>query len=161
MSIVSNSSPLIALSAINSLDLLHALYDIVRIPEAVYQEVAVNGAGRRGATTIANTPWIVRHAVKDQQTVSQLQSAGLNQGESEVIALALELSASLLILDERHARTIARDRNLQVTGTLGVLIAAKDAGLFTEIKPLLDQLHTSGFYISPQIIAHALHLAGE
>lgn len=161
MSIVSNSSPLIALASIDSLDLLHALYGIVHFPEAVYQEVVVSGAGRRGATTIANTHWIVRHGVKNRQTVAQLQSAGLNQGESEAVALALELSANLLIVDEYDARSIARQRGIAITGAVGVLIAAKNAGIVAAIKPLLSQLLAAGFYISPQIIADALHLAGE
>jgi len=66
-----------------------------------------------------------------------------------------------LILDESHARLVARRRGLPVTGTLGVLIAAKNAGLVALIKPLLAQLTAAGFYLTPQIITHALQLAGE
>jgi predicted nucleic acid-binding protein len=161
VSVVSNSSPLIALSAINSLHLLHALYGTIYIPEAVFQEVVVRGAGWPGGTAVANAPWLVRHPVTNQQTVAQLLSAGLDKGESEAIVLASELSAGLLILDESHARTVARQRGLPVTGTLGVLIAAKNAGMVAAIKPLLGQLSAAGFYISPLIIAHALLLAGE
>ena len=86
---------------------------------------------------------------------------GLDLGECESIVLASELSADLLILDETHARTVARERGLPVTGTLGVLIAAKNVGLVASIKPLLAQLTAAGFYLTPQIIAHALHRAGE
>jgi predicted nucleic acid-binding protein len=159
--VVSNSSPLIALSIVNSLNLLHALYRTIYIPEAVFLEVVSRGAGRPGAAAVANTPWIVQQAPPDQQTVAQLLSAGLDKGESEAIVLASELSAGLLILDESHARTVARQRGLPVTGTFGVLMAAKNAGLVVAIKPLLGQLTAAGFYISPQLIAHALQLAGE
>jgi predicted nucleic acid-binding protein len=161
VSVVSNSSPLIALSAINSLPLLHALYGTIYIPEAVFQEVVVRGAGRPGGTAVANAPWLVRHPVTNQQPVAQLRSAGLDQGESEAIALALELSANLLIVDERDARAIARQHGLAITGAVGVLIAAKNAGMAAAIKPLLGQLSAAGFYISPQTIAHALLFAGE
>lgn len=161
MIVVSNASPLIALSIINSLDLLRALYGPINIPEAVFYEVVIRGAGRPGATAVANTSWIVQRAPSDRQTVAQLLSVGLDQGESEAIVLASELSAELLILDESQARTVARQRGLPVTGTLGVLIAAKNAGLVASIKPLLAQLTAAGFYLTPQIIAHALQLAGE
>jgi predicted nucleic acid-binding protein len=60
--VVSNSSPLIALSIVNSLDLLHALYGTIYIPEAVFHEVVIRGAGRPGATAVANTAWIVQQA---------------------------------------------------------------------------------------------------
>ena len=161
MIVVSNSSPLIALCIVNSLDLLHALYGTIHIPEAVFHEVVIRGGGRPGATAVANTPWIVQHAPANQQTVDQLLSVGLDKGESEAIVLASELSASLLILDESAARTVARRRGLQVTGTLGVLIAAKNARMVPAIKPLLGQLNAAGFYLSPQVIAHAIRLAGE
>ena len=161
MIVVSNASPLIALSIINSLDLLQTLYGTIHIPEAVFYEVVIRGAGRPGATAVANTSWIVQRAPANQQTVAQLLSVGLDLGECESIVLASELSADLLILDETHARTVARERGLPVTGTLGVLIAAKNVGLVASIKPLLAQLTAAGFYLTPQIIAHALHRAGE
>jgi len=110
---------------------------------------------------VANAHWMVQQPPANQQTVTQLLSAGLDQGESEAIVLASELPADLLILDESNARMVARRRDLPVTGTLGVLIAAKDAGMVAAIRPLLSQLSAAGFYISPQIIAHALGLAGE
>jgi predicted nucleic acid-binding protein len=141
--------------------LLHALYSTICIPEAVFYEVVIRGAGRSGAADVANTPWIVQQAPANQQTVAQLLSVGLDKGESEAIVLASELSAGLLILDERHARTVAHHMGLPVTGTLGVLIAAKNAGMVAAIKPLLGQLSAAGFYIGPQIIAQALLLAGE
>ncbi len=161
MIVVSNSSPLIALSIVNSLGLLRALYSTIYIPEGVFHEVVIRGTGRPGSTAVANAHWIVQQAPANQQAVARLLHAGLDQGESEAIVLAFELPADLLILDESHARSVARLRGLPVTGTLGVLITAKNAGMVVAIKPLLDRLSAAGFYISPQIIAHALQLVGE
>lgn len=161
MIVVSNSSPLIALSIVNSLDLLRTLYGTIHIPEAVFREVVIRGAGQPGATAVANSPWIVQHSPANPQKVKRLVNTGLDLGESEAIVLASELSAGLLILDENNARMAARQRGLQVTGSLGVLIAAKNAGIVAAIKPLLGRLSAAGFYISPKIIAQALQLASE
>jgi predicted nucleic acid-binding protein len=161
MSVVSNSSPLIALAVIGSLDLLQALYGEIHIPEEVFTEVVIRGAGRPGASEVAGARWIVRHALVNRLVVAQLLDSGIDAGESEAIALATELSARLLILDERRGRTVARERNLLVTGTLGVLIAAKQARIVPAISPLLDGLLAAGVYLGPQLIESALQLAGE
>lgn len=159
MNVVSDSSPLIALAAINSLDLLQALFGSILIPDEVYKEVVVRG--RYPGTAVANIPWIIRRTVTDVQQVAQFRDAGLDQGESEAIALALEIRASLLLVDELAARKIARQRGLAITGVVGVLIDAKDAGFIVAIKPLLGKLVAAGFYCSPRLIAQALELAGE
>src|SRR5690348_1227351 len=99
MSVVSNSSPLIALATIDSLDLLQALYGEIHIPEEVFTEVVIRGAGRPGASEVAGAGWIVRHAVVNRLVVAQLLESGIDAGESEAIALATEVSARLLILD--------------------------------------------------------------
>lgn len=159
MNVVSDSSPLIALAAINSLDLLQALYGSIQIPDEVYKEVVVRG--RYPAAAVANIPCITRRSAKDLQQVAQLRDVGLDKGESEAIALALELPASLLLVDELAARKIARQHGLAITGVVGVLIDAKDSGLIVAIKPLLGKLVAAGFYCSPRLIAQALELAGE
>lgn len=150
MIVVSDSSPLIALSIVSSLDLLHAYYGTIYIPKAVFHEVVIRGTGRPGAAAVANASWIVQQSPANQQRVAQLVSAGLDLGESEAIVLASELSAGLLILDESHARTIARQLGLSITGTLGVLIAAKNAGMVAAIKPLLGQLPRQGSTLVPR-----------
>jgi len=77
--------------------LLDTLYGAIAIPEAVYQEIIIKGAGRPGAAEVARASWIIRLQTQGQETVSQLLSAGLNVDESEALALALELAATLLI----------------------------------------------------------------
>lgn len=159
MNVVSDASPLIALAAIDSLELLRALYGSIHIPDEVYDEVVVRG--RPPATAVASIPWITHRTVTDAQQVARLKTAGLDQGESEAITLALELSPSLLLVDELAARKIALQHGLLITGVVGVLIDAKDTGLIAAIKPLLGKLVAAGFYCSPNLIAQALELAGE
>ena len=84
---VVNSTPLIALSLVGQLDLLHALFDEVLVPTSVYEEVVLRGRGRPGAREIAQADWIV---VKNPETVSPFppELLGLDQGEVDVILLA-------------------------------------------------------------------------
>lgn len=163
MIIVSDSTPLIALDAINSLDLLSSLYTNIHIPEAVYHEVAIAGAGRTGATVVSAAPWIKCHQVTDRSAVIELQNEWrLHLGETEAIVLAQELHAERVLLDDRIARRVARQRlGLPVVGTIGVLLLAKDANLIPTIRPALDDLLNAGIYLDSNLYREALRLAGE
>ena len=86
---------------------------------------------------------------------------GLDRGEAEVLALASERSARLVIIDERRGRRYAKRLGLPLTGTLGVLLAAKDVGLISHIKPLLTELVRKGLFVEQELIAKVLTLAGE
>jgi uncharacterized protein len=85
----------------------------------------------------------------------------LDRGEAEVIALARERAADLVILDERLARRHAQRLGLKVTGTLGVLLHAKNRGHVEAIRPLLDQLRAGGIRLSDELVDRTLALAGE
>ncbi|WP_437661581.1 DUF3368 domain-containing protein [Sorangium sp. So ce1182] len=88
-------------------------------------------------------------------------AADLDAGEREVLALAAGRSASLLLLDDGHARRYAKMLGLTFTGTLGILLRAKQRGLLDRVSPCLDQLHALGFRIAPALRASVLQLAGE
>ena len=88
-------------------------------------------------------------------------STDFGSGEAEVLALALEESDSLAIIDEKLARKIARLRGLRVTGTAGVLLKAKQKGHIQAVKPLLDQLQEIHFHLSDNVRALILSKAEE
>ena len=92
---------------------------------------------------------------------AELLLTDLDRGEAEVIALAQELNADLVIIDERLARRHAKRLGLNLTGTLGVLLKAKRQGLLPAIKPLIDQLRHGGIWLSDALVAEALKLAEE
>ncbi len=85
----------------------------------------------------------------------------LDLGESSAIALALENPNSLLIIDEKKGRKIAKAMGIDVTGTLGILIKAKSKGVIEKVKPILDKLESANFRISPSLRASVLKQAGE
>lgn len=113
MIVVSDASALIALARIGRLDLLRQLAAQVRVPEAVYREVSEAGRSRPGSEAISGAAWIPRSAVSDRAAVARLRDR-LGAGEAEVIVLARELPADLMILDDATARRVAEAPGLKV-----------------------------------------------
>jgi len=148
MTTVSNASPLINLARIGKLGLLRQLYCELTIPEAIWQEVVVDGQGQPGADEIRTAPWIKTQPVSNRQLVQALKQE-LDAGEAEAIALALETGAELLLMDEHLGRETAFHLGLRCTGLIGVLVEAKRKGLISEIRPQLDVLRdVAGFRVS-------------
>ena len=161
MIVVSNTSPIINLAVIGRLELLQQLYSTITIPQAVYHEIVVRGVGQPGATEIQTSSWIERHTVRDAALVQQLKQH-LDAGESEAIALAIEMQADQLLLDERRGRMIAKQHGVKVIGLMGVLLLAKRQGLLETIRPVLYELRTvAGFWIDAELFTQVLESAGE
>ena len=161
MIVVCNATPVIALAAVGQLDLLRAVYGEINIPDAVFHEVTIAGAGEPGAREVTAAAWIKRQPVRNRTLVNAL-GLELDLGEAEAIALALETSAGLILLDERLGRHAAMRLGLTVAGTLGVLIAAKDRGLIAALRPVLDALRVqAGFWIGGELHDAVLKAAGE
>ena len=161
MIVVSNTSPIINLAVVGQLELLRQLYGQVIIPRAVYDEIVISGAGQPGAVEARTWDWIEVKPVADPTRVASLLLE-LDAGESEAIALALELGADLLLLDERKGRAVAAHLGVRCLGLLGVLIEAKHNGFVPAVKPVLDRLiQGAGFWIGAALYEHVLRTAGE
>ncbi|MGB8643782.1 MAG: DUF3368 domain-containing protein [Anaerolineae bacterium] len=158
MTVVANAGPLIALARIGKLDLLPALYGYLLIPPAVQQETT-REPELAGSAELSSANWLHVTRVKNNAEVQRLQF-WLDPGESEAIVLAQEQNATLL-MDERRGRAIAATLGLNVTGTVGILLAAKTQGHVPVVIPLLDALITAGVRISPRLYEQATQLAGE
>ena len=155
----SNTTPIISLSIIGRLGLLRDLYTEVLIPPAVYAEVMAGGAGRAGSVELQRAQWFRTLPLIDPKHADLL--VDLDRGEAEAIALALEIDADLLLVDERLARRHAQRLGLTITGTLGILLKGKEQGLVPEIRPLIQQLRRSRIRLSDSVVQRALQLAGE
>lgn len=157
--VVVNATPVIGLSLINRLDILRRLYGEVLIPPAVRAEVLAGGPASPGFVELQRAEWVRVTDLHDPRRADLLSD--LDRGEAEVIALAQELNATLVIIDERMARRHARRLGLQLSGTLGVLLRAKKRGMVPAVKPLIDQLQQGGFRLADFVITEALQLADE
>lgn len=86
----------------------------------------------------------------------------MDLGEAEAIALAVEVEAARLLIDERSGRQAATDLGLRITGVLGILLSAKRQSLIMAVKPIMDNLMLqSSFRITSQLYADVLDAAGE
>lgn len=161
MAAISDSSSLILFDRIGRLDLLRSVFTEIVIPPAVWREVTIAGAGRPGAAVTEASDWITVRATTRIPAGAQPFGA-IGAGETEAIALALELAWSEpILLDDLAGRRIAQRQGLLVTGSGGALVLAKDQGLIRAVAPMLDLLHESGLYLSDAAYNRILAAARE
>ena len=151
--IICNSSPLINLSKINRLDLLKLLFNKVIIPNAVYNELFIDhkqSFGKNEINDLILDGTIEIKKVSDINLVKALRE-DLDYGESEVIALALEEKADIVIIDELEARKKADLFYLNKTGFIGLLIKAHKLNHIKNFIELLDLAIEKGFWINKNL----------
>ncbi len=161
MTIVSDTSPILSLALIGQLELLHRLYGSITIPQAVHDEIAVSGAAYPGGADVARQDWIHVGRATNAIVIALLMRE-LDRGEAEAIALAIEVKANLLLLDEYRGRRIAQYLGLPYTGLIDTLIEAKRHHYLLTIKPVLDDLiQRAHFHLSRKLYKRTLETAGE
>ncbi len=158
--VVCNSSPLIHLSKIGRLSLLKDFFKEIIVPEAVYRECVVEGENREDARKIAKVKWIKVLKIRDEK-LKRAFMMELDEGESEVLVLALEESADLILLDDYEARRVARSFGLKITGTIGILIRAKLEGKVESLKDEIEKLMKTGFWLNKELYEKILRNMNE
>jgi predicted nucleic acid-binding protein len=151
--VVTNAGPLIYLAVVRRFSLLNHFFSTILVPEAVYEEVVLLGNGQPGAIetqAAIETGWLQRAVVQDRIAVDGLLDK-LHIGEAEAIVFARELGEEKVLLDDRAARNKAQLMGLKVTGTVGILLLAQQAGIIENIRPELDRLIKSNFRMSRQL----------
>ncbi|TVQ41546.1 MAG: DUF3368 domain-containing protein [Wenzhouxiangella sp.] len=154
-----DAGPLIALARLNLLYLPSQMFERVLITDVVAAECLANPNYPEGDAIQS----ALKQGMLEQQTWSEPQSAGmwnLDMGEASTIDVAIRLEAAILV-DDRAARRIAQKFELPTVGTCGLLLLAKRQGKVDEIKPLLNRLVNSGYYLGSGLVNQILSLAGE
>jgi predicted nucleic acid-binding protein len=157
--VVSNTSPLLYLHQIGHLELLQQLYGQVRIPPAVRMELYAGAQLGISVPNLRSLMWIKEQALAERVLLPVVVDLG--SGEAEAIALALASPGSLLILDDRLGRRIARLIRVTCTGTLGVLLKAKQVGLLPSVTPAVTALRDTTMHLTSELIEMVLKEAGE
>ena len=155
MILIADSSALIALSVVDKLEILERLFGEVYVPRAVYNEVS-----QENKTESHRLSLYCRDRVLDISSDINF-NISLGLGESEAMVLYKEKNADYLLCDDKKAKKFARNFNIKVIGSLGVLLKAKEAKLITEIAPLIETLRTSQIFIDDKTYEIVLSMAGE
>ncbi len=166
MKVVSNAGPLIALGKLGRLGLLSQLYGVVLIAPEVYQEVVVNGL-RLGAPDADAAQFLIQQKQIQVEPVSldsndPLLATGIDLGEAETLALAIQECADWALIDNAHARRAAHSVSVRCKGTLGVLLEAfrKKLLALTEFELLIHEIKRQpALWISEQLCDEAMATA--
>ena len=160
---VSDTSPISNLASIGHLDLLRRQFSVLWIPDAVAEELAAHPdpIALAAIQAAVRDQWI-RAAAPKSPILQSLLLSSLHKGEAQAIALAVDLKADTVIIDEQEGRRLAAQAGLAVTGVLGILLRAKRAGQIPAVKPEIRALRENAhFFIASSLEARVLSLAGE
>ncbi len=154
-----NASPLIFLTRLGLLDALNEPGVPVIVPDTVLLELGGLGPNDPAVLAVRQSTWL--HVVPTPPVPAPVQAWNLDAGETAVLALALEQPDSQAILDDLAARRCAMALNVPLQGTLGMILVAKQLGMISAVRPILDILRQSGMYVSDRLARQVLDQAGE
>ncbi len=164
--VVADTTPLFYLAALGRLTLLGDLYQQVLVPESVWREALAGDRANPGAglalEAARTAGWLLVPPTLPTPIPHALAVIDLDVGESDALALALLLSADLVLIDELAGRAAAVHLGLQITGTVGILVEAKRRGLLPAIRPEIARLQDeTTFWLSRRMERIALEMADE
>ena len=157
MILVADSSALIALSLCNALRFLDVLFEEIKVPQAVFDEVTVEDKKESIELSKYLKDKIESVSIEDYV----ITDFSIGKGELEAMALYKRLRADKLLIDDKRSRKLAQLNGMNIIGSLGILLIAKEKGLLEQIKPYIEIIKESDIYISEELIDCVLELAGE
>ncbi len=161
MIVVSDTSAISNLLIVGQLELIQQIYQKVVIPPTVDREVRALQTFGIDLAAYTSATWLNVQVPTNDVLVDKLKEE-LDDGEAEAIALALQLGADRLLIDERLGRLVAVRYGLNITGILGVLKTAKMLGIISTVKPILESLvQQAGFWIDQTLYERVLEDVGE
>jgi predicted nucleic acid-binding protein len=158
--IVINTGPLIALvAATGDLVILRSLYSRIVVPSEVCGEISAGGNSGFAVVEFYSASFLEKLA--NPTNIGTFLHNSLDTGEASVIQTALDLGITTVCIDEAVGRRIARMNALAVTGSIGILLRAKQEGASLSIRTALNNMHRHGIWLSKDVTDAAIKLAGE
>ncbi len=138
--------------------MLEKIYGKIIVPFAVYNEIE-NGIHKPYYQDLKLIDWIEILEINNPNSKDYF--IDLDEGEAEVLILSKEQNADLVIMDEIMGRRYAKQLGFNLTGTIGILLKAKEDGFIKSIKESLTELVEKGSWLNPKLISKALKLEEE
>lgn len=150
--VIADSGPIFSLAVIDNLEILNKIFDEVKIPQAVWNEISLNHDNpfHKLITDFFKDKVIGIKGFNDLTFI-------MDYGESESVILYKELNADFLLLDDKKARSVAENFGIKCVGTIGVLSIAKERGLINSLKPLFEILIENKRYYSIELLNSILN----
>ncbi|CAD5264568.1 MULTISPECIES: DUF3368 domain-containing protein [unclassified Imperialibacter] len=154
--VIADSGPIFSLALANKLHVLDALFDDVKIPQAVWAEICLD----KTTSFYSRIYDYFKARVQKVKGFNEL-TVVMDFGESEAVMLYKELEADFLLLDDKKARNIAENFGMKCVGTIGILSLAKDKGLIEELRPIFETFLLNKRYYSIELLNTVLIQKGE
>jgi len=154
--VIADSGPIFSLALIDRLDILVALFDNIRIPQAVWNEIT-NDKTKQDYQSLHN---FFKDKICQISGLNEL-TFGMDYGESESLILYKELHADFLLIDDKKARKIAEHLKINCIGVIGLLLIAKDNGLIEKLHPIFETFLQNKRYYSIELLNAVLMERGE
>ena len=162
MNVISNTGPIIALAKLDRLDILVSLFSKVLIPPMVNRELMGRIGEEWSAIEKGLQTFIEITEVPEVLRDTAVALMAIDEGERQAISLAISVGPdTLLLLDDKAGRTAAKQLGVHVTGIVGLLLLAKERRLIPSVTEYLEALRLYGYWLSDEIIAVAIYMAGE
>ncbi|MEX2590934.1 MAG: DUF3368 domain-containing protein [Chitinophagales bacterium] len=145
--VIADTGPIFSLAIINKLELLNHLFDEIKIPKAVWEEITLD----KSTKFYQNIKMFFKPKVANIKGFNELAFV-MDYGESESVILYKELNADFLLIDDKKARKIAENFDIKCIGTLGILSTAKNKGLIKELRPIFKTLLENDRYYSINLL---------
>lgn len=157
MKVFSNTTPFIALASIDRLDLLPKLFGKIHVVDEVIAECAVGGL--IAVAPLRSLDWVIPVRSSAQPAPHLLLE--LDKGEKATLQAALANHADLVLMDEKIGRNMAEYLGFKVSGTLGVLLKARKAGLIASFRGAAEFMRTQGVFYNQALIERLAATVGE
>lgn len=154
--VIADAGPIFTLAIVDKLDLLSQLFDEIKIPKAVWEEITLD----KSTEFHNNITQFFKAKVSNIKGFNELTFV-MDYGESESVILYKELNADFLLIDDKKARKIAENFDIKCIGTLGILSVAKDKGLINELRPIFKTFLENNRYYSIKLLNKLLERHNE
>ncbi|MEA1899981.1 MAG: DUF3368 domain-containing protein [Thermodesulfobacteriota bacterium] len=155
--VISNATPIISLCSVGYEFVLKELFHHIFIPQAVDMELR---SLDKPGSHFSDLKWVEVVSVQNEEVIVFLRK-DIDKGEAETIALAKQMNADVVIIDENAGYQIAKHFGLPVVRTLSILKVAKNKKIISKIRPIVEQMVQRGRWYSKNVIDKFLSDVGE